>query len=228
MIYPSALILHDRALAAVLAQCFENVAMAVSVVRQLHIDGESKWRLLGHALDLAAEAQSALKMAVAAIGAQSDKDQPMLFRWLLHTVNEKRIFVGRYMRNDDPADPTAWKDLRQRICETNSDVNVAHEQVRQKASLIDKAKHRASRFRNERADKEHSADVRRVAARLQNRVVIIIGGERKPHGCDALKSAFRLNDLIWISTRKHGSPGQLEDYVGAAGRGSSAVSDPLD
>ena len=35
MIYPSALILHDRALAAVLAQCFENVAMAVSVVRQL-------------------------------------------------------------------------------------------------------------------------------------------------------------------------------------------------
>ena len=117
------------------------------------------------------------------------------------------------MRNDDPADPTAWKDLRQRICETNSDVNVAHEQVRQKASLIDKAKHRASRFRNERADKEHSADVRRVAARLQNRVVIIIGGERKPHGCDALKSAFRLNDLIWISTREHGSPGQLEDYV---------------
>ena len=56
-------------------------------------------------------------------------------------------------------------------------------------------------------------EVQAVAERLANKVMVVIGGERRPHACDALKSAFRLKDLIWISTREHESVDHFEPYV---------------
>jgi hypothetical protein len=35
--------------------------------------------------------------------------------------------------------------------------------------------------------------------------MVIIGGDRRPHAYEALKSAFGLKELIWIVTREHES-----------------------
>jgi hypothetical protein len=61
--------------------------------------------------------------------------------------------------------------------------------------------------------REISGEVQEVAKLLENKAVVVIGGERRPHAHEALKSAFRLKELIWISTREHESAEQFEPYV---------------
>ena len=50
-----------------------------------------------------------------------------------------------------------------------------------------------------------SEEVQKVAALYKGKTVVIIGGDRRPYAYEALKSAFRLKDLIWIATREHES-----------------------
>ena len=70
------------------------------------------------ALRLAAEAQSALKVAVESLNpGRPDWDQLRLYHWLRSAVAERHIWVDRHMKADDPADPANWKDLRLRIQE---------------------------------------------------------------------------------------------------------------
>ena len=61
--------------------------------------------------------------------------------------------------------------------------------------------------------KEISEEVQEVAKLLENKGLLIIGGERRPYAYEALKSAFQLKDLIWLSTREHESVDQFESYV---------------
>jgi hypothetical protein len=58
-----------------------------------------------------------------------------------------------------------------------------------------------------------SGEVQEIATLLEDKVLLIIGGERRPHAYEALKTAFRLKDVIWISTREHESADQFEPYV---------------
>ena len=220
-------------------------------------------------------------MAVEAVGGEVDKDQEKLFLWLRHTVTEKQIFVSRYMRLDDPADPTAWQDLQQRIGDIRSQIEAIRKEEKQKSGLLNKAKYHAHRVVEGRGSEEDwkkvvaaveclvnddvpassveirdmlvtiiedmpdievppgfqrvlaeidryfatqmpvvaqttrelSGEVQQVAGFLEKAAVVLIGGESRPYACEALKSAFRLKELIWITTREHESPGQFEDYV---------------
>ncbi|MGD0900404.1 MAG: hypothetical protein ABR915_21435, partial [Thermoguttaceae bacterium] len=61
--------------------------------------------------------------------------------------------------------------------------------------------------------KEVSGEVQEVATLLEDKGMLIIGGERRPHAYEALKSTFRLKELIWIPTREHESADQFEPYV---------------
>jgi hypothetical protein len=58
-----------------------------------------------------------------------------------------------------------------------------------------------------------SAEVREVAALLNGRTVILLGGDRRPHAHDSLKEAFGLKELIWIETREHESLAGFIPYV---------------
>ena len=62
-----------------------------------------------------AEAQSSLRAAMQGIAVPEDDDQLQVFDWLKVTCARSHIYVKRFMRADDPADPTRWPDLLARI-----------------------------------------------------------------------------------------------------------------
>ena len=65
-----------------------------------------------------------------------------------------------------------------------------------------------------------SAEIEQVAALLEGRAVVLIGGDCRPHAREALKNAFRLSDLFWIETRDHES---LEGFRPTVSRPDVAV-----
>jgi hypothetical protein len=95
--------------------CFEAMAEALSLVHRIleHHHGHAKD--LERALPLVAEAQSALRSATQAIHGPDDPDQLDVFEWLKATAAKHHIYIKRFMRADDRAEPTAWPGLMSRI-----------------------------------------------------------------------------------------------------------------
>ncbi len=62
-------------------------------------------------------------------------------------------------------------------------------------------------------DAEPSPEVREAAELLAGRCVVLIGGEPRPGAHEALKAAFRLDDLVWVGTRIHQSIEGFESIV---------------
>ncbi len=273
---------HDLKLWEDVAGCFDVVAMVISLLRELVVDVEKNRGLFEQVLDLAAEAQSALRRAVEVVEANPDNDQVAFFNWLRHTGAEHQVFLRRFMRLDDPADPTTWNELQDRISDLDAQTEAIRKREKQKGSLLGKGKYHARRIReghgseddwnkvvgvvdslvndgippsnsdiremlvsivddmpgemdippgfqrvlaeidrylatqvphSVESPKEISGEVQEVANLLENTVILIIGGDRRPHAYESLKSAFRLKELIWISTREHESTDQFEPYV---------------
>jgi hypothetical protein len=282
MNHPSAPRPHDLKLWEDVAGCFDVVAMVISLLRQLVVDVEKNRGLFERVLDLAAEAQSALRMAVQVVDGKPDTDQDKLFRWLRDTATEHQVFIRSFMRLDDPANPTTWDDLQGRISNLDAQMEAIRRQEKQRANLLGKGKYHARRIREGSGSEDDwkkvvlaveslvddgippsnsdirdmlvpivdnmpdemevppgfqrvlteidrylatqsppsaeitravSEEVQEVAKLLENKAILVIGGERRPHACEALKSAFRLKELIWISTREHESVDPFESYV---------------
>jgi len=104
----------DLALFDVLGSCFETAAEAVALLQKCAFDFEDEG-VFKQCLDVAAEAQSALRSAVTAVDAPTDTDQQSLFGWLIRTAREEGMFIERYLRADDPADPCMSADIQGRI-----------------------------------------------------------------------------------------------------------------
>ncbi len=263
------------------AGCFDAVAMAISLLRQLVVDVEKNRGVFEQALDLAAEAQSALRAAVEAVEGRPDSDQDKVFHWLRYTATEQQVFIPRFMRLDDHADPTGWRDLQERIGDLDTQIEAIRKQEKQRVNLLGKGKYHARRIMEGRGSeedwkkvvgsvdtlvndgippsnpdirdmlvpiidempemevppgfqrvlaeidrylatqlppsaeivKEVSEEVQEVAKLLENKGLLIIGGERRPYAYEALKLAFRLKELIWIPTKEHESVDQFESSV---------------
>jgi hypothetical protein len=97
-----------------LAGCFDAVGYAANLLAQA-AQLTTPLDLFQQAMYLGAEAQSALRMAVAEIGGNPDGDQLKLFIWIRETAAIRGIWIERYMRQDDTADATAWADLLERL-----------------------------------------------------------------------------------------------------------------
>ena len=67
------------------------------------------------ALQLVAEAQSSVRAALQRVGSPEDRDQVDVFEWLKATAAPRHVYVKRFMRADDPADPAGWRELLDRI-----------------------------------------------------------------------------------------------------------------
>ncbi|MDX1969657.1 MAG: hypothetical protein SFV23_20955 [Planctomycetaceae bacterium] len=103
-----------------LGGCFEVLADAVSLIRRILDEADDSSEYFEKAVDLLAEAQSALRISVTKIeGPPTDHDQARVFGWLKSVAMDRQIFIRRYMRLDDPAEPDRWSDLASRI--TNFD-----------------------------------------------------------------------------------------------------------
>jgi hypothetical protein len=98
-----------------LGGCFEAVAESLALVRIILDEKKAAPRALEEALPLVAEAQSSLRAAMQRMAAPEDADQLQVFDWLKITCARSHIYVKRFMRADDPADPLRWPDLLARI-----------------------------------------------------------------------------------------------------------------
>lgn len=95
--------------------CFEALAEAAAMLKDLRAEMPSESEIFQQALDLAAEAQSAVRASIVRMEGPTDGDQLRMYNWLKAAANEHHIFIRRYMRADDPADPKNWRDIMARI-----------------------------------------------------------------------------------------------------------------
>ncbi|HVC95608.1 MAG TPA: hypothetical protein VND64_18085 [Pirellulales bacterium] len=124
------------------AGCYEAVARALAVLKLMHGEPDLQHGEFERSLALLAEAQSALRVAIVEIEGPVDPDQLRVFTWLKATTSENRVFVERYMRADDPADPTAWADLSSRIEAVDARVQETFRRIKQRRKLLGKVRHK--------------------------------------------------------------------------------------
>ncbi len=144
-----------------LAGCFEATAMAIGVIRNLIYTPEEAPDGFESALDLLAEAQSALRAAIVAVGWDSDRDQQRVFNWLRQTAADRQILIRRFMRLDDPADPTTWADIQARIGELDARIETVRQRKKQSRSLFNKLRYHIKLI-HESPRADHSHDWRKV------------------------------------------------------------------
>ncbi len=143
---PSNLALYEDVAAG-----FEALAEGVSLISQIrneHILDQTEFEA---ALDVLAEAQSALRVAIATIDGPMDSDQTEVFRWLKTTAAESQIFIQRYMRLDDPADPARCPEILARLEELQARVQEARRRGNLRKKLLGKVRHKASLIQSDPA-----------------------------------------------------------------------------
>lgn len=265
------------------AECFDVVADAIAVQRQIGDEAEADRGLFDQSLDLMAEAQSALRAAIERIDGPRDNDQQQVFLWLRRVAAEHQVFIHRHMRANDPADPTAWRDLASRIEALDNLVQEIRFQEKERRGRIKKVRYHAQQIASGRGgdhdwnmviekvdeivrdgippsnreirdallpiienlpDREvpdsfqlvlreidrylssrppgggddttspgHDAEVLQAADLLRGRSLVLIGGDRRNFAYQALKSAFDLDELVWVETREHQSLSTFEPHV---------------
>jgi hypothetical protein len=93
------------------AGCFETLAEALDLM-----DASRGRRVsLERVLPLIAEAQSAVRRALRRINLSDDRDQLDAYEWLIATAARHRVFVKRFLKADDLADPATWPERLARI-----------------------------------------------------------------------------------------------------------------
>ncbi len=137
----------DVTLYDILEGCFEAGAAAVSSLRSV-IEGDESEQSFEHALDLVAEAQSAIRGAVASMDGRPDGDQLKMFFWLRGTAATRQILIRRYMRGDDQADPSKWPDLAERIKKFEATLQRSRDRDKRHKKLIDKIRYHAKRVKD--------------------------------------------------------------------------------
>jgi hypothetical protein len=101
----------DVALLDDVGGCFETVAEGLLLFQKV----QSRQGGLDKALPLLAEAQSALRQSLRRLKAREDPDQIEVYERVRNAAARHRLFLKRFLRADDPADPAAWPDLLARI-----------------------------------------------------------------------------------------------------------------
>ena len=91
--------------------CFETVAEGLLLLR----DAQDRRGGPETALPLLAEAQSALRHSLRRLGPAEDPDQSEVYDRVRDVAARHRVFLKRFMRADDPADPAGWPGLLARI-----------------------------------------------------------------------------------------------------------------
>jgi hypothetical protein len=98
-----------------LADCFETLAECVEAI--LVTSGLEDRTHFMAAVEMMAEAQSALRTAVSRVESHPDSDQQMIYYWLRNRANQDRFYISRFMKISDPADPGRNDDVHDRAFE---------------------------------------------------------------------------------------------------------------
>lgn len=147
-----------------LAACFRGMAHAIALIQRMLEDEDCSPELFERGVDLLAEAQSALRIAVTRVsGPPTDHDQARVFGWLKNVASERQIFIRRFMRLDDPADPDRASDLAERLdaLTTQWEGRRGRKNVRKKA--LGRIRHKLSQLPADSAAQEYAAMWKSVA-----------------------------------------------------------------
>jgi len=134
------------------AGCFDAVADVVGVLRQIEHDPDTYSSFFEKCLDLLAEAQSALRVAISTIDGPFDTDQAAAFNWLKSTASRMQIYISRYMRADDSAAPSRFEDLSARIEAIDTSLQEAMTRAKSNRKRIGKVRHKASLITSENGE----------------------------------------------------------------------------
>jgi hypothetical protein len=141
-----------------LAGCYAAVAEGAELVLKLVGADEPDAPLAG-AFQLLAEAQSALRAGLLPVlDYREDFDQRDVFWWLRTRGYERQLFIERYMRVDDPADPNAYEDVRRRIGELREAWEQRHRRDRDRRNVMGKIRYQASKTARSAGDPSAAAE----------------------------------------------------------------------
>lgn len=165
MSHPASNVAADPERAAELALAFEVVALSAELLQVLR-DDEASAPLLTDALHLVAEAQSALRVLVESAGHSKDGDQYGLYSYLREVGAEHQIYIRRYMKLEDPADPARLPDLRALLLEFKLRIERDRGVGRERRKLLSKLKYHSRVLRDGGGTDADRRKVVEVAAQL--------------------------------------------------------------
>lgn len=135
-----------------LGRCFANLAQAMLLADAVIESDESGEAESLQALQLAAEAQRAVRQAVVPCVPRGrnfeDSDQLSAYRWIAEQCDSLRIFVPRYLKIDDLADPEGWRDLGERLAAVERRRSERTDLQRFRGKLYGKIRYEAQRLVN--------------------------------------------------------------------------------
>ncbi len=153
----------------IIARCYDNLASAAGAARQADATGERE--PVESAVKFLAEADSALRIALDRCWMTSpDRDQEAAHHWLRRKTETDRIYVERYMRLDDPADPTRWEDVRDRLKGLRERMTGAAERHKALRAKFNKVKFHAARAAQQTDSRDALDDWARIDATLRDLV----------------------------------------------------------
>ncbi|MCC6124263.1 MAG: hypothetical protein IT426_04830 [Pirellulales bacterium] len=129
------------------AGCFDANAAAIALLREVVGNLEEYGPCFEKALDLGAEAQSALRMAIDAIEGNADSDQVQLFLWLKETAQHHQLFIQRHMRIDDPADAKAWMEIQERIGKLDGGLQEIRKEKKRRQGRLQRCQYHVKQIR---------------------------------------------------------------------------------
>ncbi len=149
------------------AGCFEAVADAVALMRGMLPDLEANREYFEPALDLLAEAQSALKVAIDRIDGPKDQDQFRVYNWLRGVTTREQIYIRRHMRLDDSADPALLPQIERRIEALDAKFQEVGQRAKRRKSHLNRLRYHAKLI-GEGKGREY--DWRKVAGAIEDLV----------------------------------------------------------
>lgn len=147
----------------VIALCYEALAEAAELTRrETGPTGVLDPTEIAELFQCLAEASSALRVAMAWTWLSApDHDQDEAHLWLRRETQHRGVFVGRFMRLDDAADPGRAADLLEEIRALGARAERRREQSKLIDSLLNRVRYHAGRLPETGAGEAH--DCRRIA-----------------------------------------------------------------
>ncbi len=157
--------LADLSLLFDVGGCFETLAETLALVRARLEKNPGNQKAWERMLPLVTEAQSALRAALKRLGVLGDPEQLKVFEWLTATAARHHVYLKRFMRADDVANPACWPDLYSRV-----EALAASGQLSRQQSLeIEQIKGQVERIQaNEAVDDDWQTIIKSLNALVEN------------------------------------------------------------
>jgi len=125
------------------ARCFDLLADPLRTVRKVLGDPKLEKEFLELSMEVLAQSQSALRVALGRVIDRADGDQASVYEWLKSTANRKQIYLKRYMRLDDPADPSNLDEVRAFLDSTRDRLDGRRQTNERKRACLSKLSYHA-------------------------------------------------------------------------------------